>query len=71
MSPPSAIEPHALTDTQTATTPGRLSLNGVEARRSKAPKISAALAAHASSEMFKGPVIIPWSVGPEGVDSIC
>jgi len=56
MSPPSAIDPQAATDTQAATVSDRLSVNGVEARRSKTPRISGAVAAHASSEMFKSPV---------------
>ena len=56
MSPHSALEPQAVTDTQAATIIDRLTVNGVEARRSKAPKISGTLAAHASSEMFKSSV---------------
>lgn len=60
MPPPSATEPQAATDTQAATVSDRLSVNGVEARRFKTPRISGAVAAHASSEMFKGPV---WTLG--------
>jgi len=43
-------------DTQIATLVDRLSVNGVAARRSKAPKIGGGIAAHASSDMFKNPV---------------
>ncbi|KAL8700648.1 MAG: hypothetical protein Q9201_005334 [Fulgogasparrea decipioides] len=55
MPPPSAIDVEAETDTQAATFVERLSINGIRARRSKAPAVSTALATFASSEMFKGP----------------
>ncbi|KAL8711918.1 MAG: hypothetical protein Q9225_007033 [Loekoesia sp. 1 TL-2023] len=55
MSPPSAIDVEAVTDTQAATFIERLSINGVQARRSKHPPVSTAIAAHASSDMFKSP----------------
>ena len=50
---PSAIEPQAIADTQAAAFVDRLSVNGVETRRLKAPKIGGGIAAHASSDMFK------------------
>ena len=59
MAPPSAIEvpePQAISDTQTVTFADRLSVDGVSARRSKAPKMNGGIAAHASSDMFKSPV---------------
>ena len=56
MAPPMADDLKATMDTQTATLSDRLSVNGVMARRSKAPRISGGIAAHASSDMFKGPV---------------
>lgn len=52
MSPPSALDVVAATDTQAATFIDRLSLNGVAARRSKAPAVSTGLATYASSDMF-------------------
>lgn len=59
MAPPSAIDVpdvQAVFDTQAATFADRLSVNGVPARRSKAPKMSGSIAAHVSSDMFKSPV---------------
>ena len=53
---PSAIEPQGLTDTEAAVSADRLSINGVQARRSKTPKIGGGVAAHACSDMFKSPV---------------
>lgn len=55
MPPPSAIDVEAVTDTQAATFIERLSINGVQARRSKHPPVSTAIAAHASCDMFKSP----------------
>ncbi|KAL8949927.1 MAG: hypothetical protein Q9222_003994 [Ikaeria aurantiellina] len=55
MSPPSAIEVDLATETQAPTFIDRFSVNGVPARRKKAPAVSTGLAAYASSEMFKGP----------------
>ncbi|KAL8894740.1 MAG: hypothetical protein Q9192_004083 [Flavoplaca navasiana] len=55
MSPPSALAVQAATDTQAATFIDRLSLNGVSARRRKAPPVSTGLATYASSDMFKSP----------------
>ncbi|KAL8842561.1 MAG: hypothetical protein Q9170_000515 [Blastenia crenularia] len=55
MPPPSAIDVEAATDTQAATFVERLSINGVPARRSKNRPVSTALAAYASSDMFKSP----------------
>ena len=58
MAPPSAIDvdPQGVTDTEAATIVSRLSVNGVQARRSKAPKLASGVAPQATSEMFKGPV---------------
>lgn len=56
MAPPIAIDIQSVTDTQVATITGPFSINGVSARRAKAPQIDGGLVAHASSEMFKGPV---------------
>ncbi|KAL8818221.1 MAG: hypothetical protein Q9191_007988 [Dirinaria sp. TL-2023a] len=52
---PSVMDPQADTDTQAVTFSDRMSVNGVEARRSKHSPISKAVAAHASSDMFKSP----------------
>ena len=58
---PSVMDPQAGTDTQAVTISDRMSVNGVEARRSKHSLISKAVAAHASSDMFKSPVgITEW-----------
>ncbi len=59
MVPPTALDVQSTTDTQIATFSDKLSINGVPARRSRAPKISGGLAAHASSDMFKSPVSTP------------
>lgn len=56
MVPPSALDVRSTTDTQIATFSDKLSVNGVAARRSKAPRIAGGIAAHASSDMFKSPV---------------
>lgn len=56
MAPPMAIDLQSVGDTQVATLFGPLSVNGVPARRAKAPKMSAGIAANASSDMFKSPV---------------
>ncbi|MCJ1482406.1 Aromatic/aminoadipate aminotransferase 1 [Schaereria dolodes] len=53
MAPPSAID--IVSDTNIPTFSGPLDVNGVPARRAKAPKMSGGLAAYASSDMFKGP----------------
>ncbi|MCJ1378163.1 Aromatic/aminoadipate aminotransferase 1 [Xylographa soralifera] len=55
MAPPTAIDLQSVTDTQVATISGPLSVNGVPARRNKAPKMDGGLVAASSSEMFKGP----------------
>jgi len=57
MAPPSATDIQGTMDTQIATFSDKLSVNGVPARRSKASKLSGGVAAHASSDMFKSPVI--------------
>ena len=56
MVPPTALDVQAATDTQIATFSDKLSVNGVPARRSKAPAIGGGIAAHSSSDMFKSPV---------------
>ena len=56
MAPPSAIDVQGVSDNQAVTFSDPLSVNGVFTRRAKAPKMSGGLAAHASSDMFKGPV---------------
>ena len=56
MVPPTALDVQAATDTQIATFSDKLSVNGVPARRSKAPAIAGGIAAHSSSDMFKSPV---------------
>lgn len=62
MVPPTALEVQSTTDTQIATFSDKLSVNGVTARRSKAPRIGGGIAAHASSDMFKSPVRnLQWS----------
>lgn len=56
MSPPSAVDVLAATDTQALTFSDHFSVNGVSARRAKAAAISDGVAAHATSDMFKSPV---------------
>ena len=58
MAPSTAADVQGTMDTQIATFSDRLSINGVAARRSKAPKIGGGIAAHASSDMFKSPVTL-------------
>ncbi|KAK3178923.1 hypothetical protein OEA41_001060 [Lepraria neglecta] len=55
MAPPMATDIQGTMDTQIATFSDGLSVNGVAARRCKAPKMAGGIAAHASSDMFKGP----------------
>lgn len=57
MAPPTATEPQGAMDTQIATFSDKLSVNGVPARRSKGLKFGGGIAAHASSDMFKNPVM--------------
>lgn len=59
MVPPTALDVQSTMDTQIATFSDKLSVNGVAARRSKAPAIGGGVAAHASSEMFKSSVRRP------------
>lgn len=58
MGSPSASDVIGLSDTQNLSFSDRLSVNGVPARRSKAPVMSGGVAAYASSDMFKTPVCI-------------
>lgn len=53
MAPPSAIDVSAATDTKALAFSDHSSVNDVAARRAKAPAISSAIAAYASSDMFK------------------
>lgn len=55
MAPPSALDMGGISDTQIATFTDKLSVNGIPARRSKAPKMPVGIAAHASSDMYKSP----------------
>ncbi|KAL8862787.1 MAG: hypothetical protein Q9178_000729 [Gyalolechia marmorata] len=55
MLPPSAFDVEAATDTQAITFIEKFTVNGVSARRSKAPAVSTGLATYASSDMFKSP----------------
>ena len=55
MAPPSAIDPPAVTDTEVATFVSSNSINGVMARRQKAPALPRGLAPFATSDMYKGP----------------
>ena len=56
MAPPMATDVQSTMDTHINTFSDGLSVNGVAARRCKAPRMSGGIAAHASSDMFKGPV---------------
>ena len=57
MAPLSPIDLGGISDTQTATfaDSAKLSVNGIPARRKQAAPMSGGIAAHCSSEMFKGP----------------
>ena len=66
MVPPTAIDLQSVTDTQVAMISGPLSVNGVSARRNKAPKMDGGLVAASSSEMFKGPVSNGLGIASEG-----
>jgi aromatic amino acid aminotransferase I len=54
MSPPGAIEVTAVTDTQGATLPNPLDINGVAPRRTKAGRMVAGVAAPVNVEGYKG-----------------
>jgi hypothetical protein len=56
MSPPSAIDVQAITDTESILLPSSLTSQGIAARRAKAGKLVAGTAAFTSSDNFKGPV---------------
>ena len=66
MAPLMATDIQSTMDTQIATFSDGLSVNGVAARRSKAPKMVGGIAAHASSDMFKGPVRLSPTPGLKG-----
>jgi hypothetical protein len=59
MAPPTAIDVEAVTDTEAFVIPDPLTVNGVSARRAKAGKLIAGVAAATSSDQFKTPVSIP------------
>jgi hypothetical protein len=59
MAPPTAIDVEAVTDTEAIVMPDPLTVNGVSARRAKAGKLIAGVAAATSSDQFKTPVSIP------------
>lgn len=56
MAPPMATDTQATMDTQLTNPSVGLTIDGVAARRSKSKLMSWGIAAHASSDMFKGPV---------------
>ena len=58
MSPPSALDVEAVSDTQAVSFVERLNVDGVAARRNKAPPVATGVAAYATSEMFKSPVLV-------------
>lgn len=58
MAPPSAIDIRGLTDTESLILPDPLTVNDVNERRAKAPKLVAGVAAATSSELFKNKVCV-------------
>ena len=56
---PTAIDTEDVSDTQGIITPDLLTVNGLLARRAKAPKLVAGVAAWTSSDMFKTWVRFP------------
>src|SRR5947207_1905062 len=59
MVPPTAVKVDAVTDTEAATVPKGLTINGVASRRAKAGKLSGGIAAATSSDLFKSQVGFP------------
>ena len=55
MVPPTALDVASPSDIQIVTYSDKLTVNDVQARRSRAPKLGGGIAAHASSDMFKSP----------------
>ena len=56
MAPPMATDTQTTKDAQITNLSVALTIDGVAARRSKAKQMSWSIAAHTSSDMFKGPV---------------
>ena len=56
MAPPMATDTQTTMDTQITNLSVGLTIDGVTARRSKAKQMNWGIAAHTSSDMFKGPV---------------
>ena len=56
MAPPMATDTQSTMDNQITNLSVGLTVDGVAARRSKAKQMSWGIAAHTSSDMFKGPV---------------
>ena len=56
MAPPMATDTQITMDTQITNLSAGLTIDGVAARRSKAKQMSWGVAAHTSSDMFKGSV---------------
>ena len=56
MAPPMATDMQSTMDTQITNSSVGLTIDGVAARRSKAKPMSWGIAAHTSSDIFKGPV---------------
>ena len=64
MAPPMATNTQTTMDTQITDLSAGLTIDGVAARRSKAKQMNWGVAAHTSSDMFKGPVrVLGVSVG--------
>ncbi|KAI9839336.1 MAG: Aromatic/aminoadipate aminotransferase 1 [Sclerophora amabilis] len=55
MTPPTAIDVEATSDTTAVALPNPLTINGVSSRRAKAGRLNAGVAAFTSSEAFKSP----------------
>lgn len=58
MGSPSAVDVTGVSDAQNLSLSGHLTVNGVPARRAKAPAMSGSVAAFVSSDMFKTPVCV-------------
>ena len=56
MAPPTAIDVEGVVDTEAIVLPDPLTVNGVSARRAKAGKFVAGVAAFTTSDHFKNPV---------------
>lgn len=56
MAPPTAIDVEGVVDTEAIVLPDPLTVNGVSARRAKAGKFVAGVAAFTTSDHFKSPV---------------